>query len=354
MDGIPNLDIPRETATNCGDLNGDGIEDILIKLTFNTTIPTDSTHKLNHFLAYVVYGKTNADNVDLNNLDDKGTSAYGYKIVDLSKTIDISSNFLGNITAPGDINGDAIPDLILDDYTGANNLLPTIKLGSTTNALLGNQTKFTAQGTGTSGNDTINLSTNNIDETLVGGAGDDVIYGNGGADVMYGGAGNDICQLTQNNIDQLKQGVSSNGRLARLDGGGGIDTLSFSGTSASLDLTQIANNRLQSIEKINLGASNSLKVSWSDIQNMTAMNLFNKATGWTGLGDGTVSYHQMVLDGQQTSNVDFTNDGGGWVKTTTASTLLTNTSTSQTYDLYTNASHAAQLLINTKIGTVIF
>ena len=353
-EGIPNLDIPRETATNCGDLNGDGIDDILIKLTFNTTIRSDSAHKLNHFLAYVVYGKTNADNVDLNNLDDNGTSAYGYKIVDLSKTIDVSSNFLGNITAPGDINGDAIPDLILDDYTGANNLLPTVKLGSTTNALLGRQTKFTVQGTGTSGNDTINLNTSNVDETLVGGAGDDVIYGNGGADVMYGGVGNDTFNLTQNNIDQLTQGASSSGRLARVDGGGGTDTLALSGTGVSLDLTQIANNRLQSIEKINLGASNSLKVSWSDIQNMAAMNLFNKATGWTGLGDGTVSYHQMVVDGQQTSNVDFANDGGGWVKTTTASSLLTSTSTSQTYDLYTNASHAAQLLINTKIGTVIF
>jgi hypothetical protein len=81
------------------------------------------------------------------------------------------------------------------------------------------------------------------------------------------------------------------------------------------------------------------------------MNLFNKATGWTGLGDGTVSYHQMVIDGQQ-SKVDFKNDGGGWVKTTSASNFITNTS--ETYDLYTNVSHAAQLLINTKIGTVIF
>jgi hypothetical protein len=168
---------------------------------------------------------------------------------------------------------------------------------------------------------------------------------------MYGGAGNDSFNLTQNNIDQLTRGVSSSGRLARVDGGGGIDTLALSGTGVSLDLTQIANSRLQSIEKINLGVGNNLKVAWSDIQNMSAMNLFNKATGWTGLGDGTVSYHQMVIDGLQ-SKVDFTNDGGGWVKTTSASNLITNTS--ETYNLYTNASHATQLLINTKIGTVIF
>ena len=345
-------EFPRETATNCGDINGDGIDDILIKLAFNTTIAGNSAKKLNHFLAYVVYGKTNTDNIDLATLDDKGTSAYGYKIVDSSQEIDISSYFSGNITAPGDINGDAIPDFILDDYFGVNNLIPKVMLGSTTDKRLGTQSKFTKKGS--SDDDQINLQTTNVDETLVGGAGNDGIFGGGGADVMYGGAGEDTFYLTKNNIEQLTKEVSSSGRLARVDGGGGIDTLLLSGTNVSLDLTQIANSRLQSIEKINLGASNSLKVSWSDIQNMAAMNLFNKATGWTGLGNGTVSYHQLVVDGV-TSKVDFANDGGEWVKkTTNDSTLITNTNTSETYDLYTNANHATQLLINTKIGTVFF
>jgi Ca2+-binding RTX toxin-like protein len=225
-------------------------------------------------------------------------------------------------------------------------------LGSTTDKRLGTQSKFTKKGS--SDDDQINLKTTNVDETLVGGAGNDGIFGGGGADVMYGGAGEDTFYLTKNNIEQLTKEVSSSGRLARVDGGGGIDTLLLSGTNVSLDLTQIANSRLQSIEKINLGASNSLKVSWSDIQNMAAMNLFNKATGWTGLGNGTVSYHQLVVDGL-TSKVDFANDGGEWVKkTTNDSTLITNTKNSETYDLYTNANHATQLLINTKIGTVIF
>jgi len=62
----------------------------------------------------------------------------------------------------------------------------------------------------------------------------------------------------------------------------------------------------------------------------------------------------LVVDGL-TSKVDFANDGGEWLKkTTNDSTLITNTNTSETYDLYTNANHATQLLINTKIGTVIF
>lgn len=356
VDGISNQDAeeyPRETATNCGDINGDGIDDMLIKLAFNTTIAGNSAKKLNHFLAYVVYGKTNTDNIDLATLDETGTSAYGYKIVDSSQEIDISSYFSGNITAPGDINGDAIPDFILDDYFGVNNLIPKVMLGSTTDTRLGTQSKFTKKGS--SDDDQINLQTPNVDETLVGGAGNDGIFGSGGADVMYGGAGEDTFYLTKNNIEQLTKEVSSSGRLARVDGGGGIDTLLLSGTNVSLDLTQIANSRLQSIEKINLGAGNSLKVSWSDIQNMAAMNLFNKVTGWTGLGNGTVSYHQLVVDGLTTSNVDFANNGGEWVKkTTNDSTLITNTKNSETYDLYTNANHATQLLINTKIGTVFF
>jgi hypothetical protein len=350
---ITQRDMPRDTATNCGDINGDGKDDILITLAFNTKITNDANNKLNHFLAYVVYGKSDINNIDLNNLDDKGSSVYGYKIAEYSKKIPIAScNFYGNITAPGDINGDGIPDLIWDDYDanndGANNLLPTVKLGTINNPLIAAaQNKFTANGKGTSGNDVLTGTT--ADETFAGGAGDDVIYGKGGADVVYGGAGNDTCYLNSINIAQLSKGVSTSGRLARIDGGGGIDTLAVDGSNAPLDLTLIADNRLQSIEKINLGATNSLKVSWSDIQNMAAMNLFNKASGWTGFSSDTAPYHQLVVDGQSDSKVSIKGSTTDWAQATTH--VFNST---QEYIVYTNASHAAQLLVNTGCGTVIF
>ena len=344
-------DMARDTATNCGDINGDGLDDILITLAFDTSIALDSAHKLNHFLAYVVYGKSNTNNIDLNTLDDKGTSSYGYKLAEYSKTIDASSNFYGNISAPGDINGDGIPDFIWDDYSQSNNLLPTVKLGSITNSLLGGQNKFTPLDTGTSGNDT--LIGSSVDETFVGGAGNDAIYGNGGADVMYGGAGNDTFYLKQSNIDQLKLGISSSsGRLARIDGGGGTDTLTIDGSQITLDLTLVANSRLQSIEKINLGALNSnntLKVSWSDVQNLAAMNLFNNTSGWSGFSDGNVPYHQLVVDGQSGSKVYINGTSNEWTKTT-----VIDSASHLSYDAYTNSSHAVQLLVNTSCGQAIF
>ncbi len=49
-------DMPRHTAANCGDFNGDGIDDMLISLIFNTRL--SDTEKTNHFLSYVVYGKS--------------------------------------------------------------------------------------------------------------------------------------------------------------------------------------------------------------------------------------------------------------------------------------------------------
>ena len=336
-------DMARDVVTNCGDKNGDGLDDILITLTFNTSIAGDSANKTNHFLAYVVFGKTNLDNIDLGNLGNNG-----YQLANYSKTLPIASPFFGSITAPGDINGDGISDLIQDDYSGDNGLLPTVLLGSASDPLLASaQNKFTFQGT--SGNDPINLKTSNVSETLVGGAGDDAIYGNGGADVMYGGAGNDVFYVNQDNISQLSQGVAASGRFARIDGGGGVDTLSLDGTGITLDLTQIANTRLQSIEKINLGTGNTLKVSWKDIQNMSAMNLFNKSTGWTGADfdtNATIPFHQLVVDGQSLDTVNLID--GGWTKT---SALVMNAN--QSYDAYVSANHAVQLLIKTGISTAI-
>ena len=339
-------DMARDVVTNCGDKNGDGLDDILITLAFNTSIAGDSANKTNHFLAYVVFGKTNLDNIDLGNLGNNG-----YQLANYSKTLPIASPFFGSITAPGDINGDGISDLIQDDYSGDNGLLPTVLLGSASDPLLASaQNKFTFQGT--SGNDPINLKTSNVSETLVGGAGDDAIYGNGGADVMYGGAGNDVFYVNQDNISQLSQGVAASGRFARIDGGGGVDTLSLDGTGITLDLTQIANTRLQSIEKINLGTGNTLKVSWKDIQNMSAMNLFNKSTGWTGADfdtNATMPFHQLVVDGQSLDTVNLID--GGWTKTTSSSALVMNAN--QSYDAYVSANHAVQLLIKTGISTAI-
>ena len=332
------FDEPRDTAANCGDINGDGIDDILIVLAFNTSLNADN--KTNHLLAYVVYGKTDPSAIDLDNL---GTG--GYKLFDYTRSQPVLSNLYGTITAPGDINGDGIEDLIIDDYFKENGLMPSVLLGSSMNQFLGTQNKFTYQGT--SGNDTLNFNTNNKSETYIGGAGDDVIVGNGGADVMYGGAGNDTFYLSSDNVNQLKNPMGAEGRLARIDGGGGIDTLALDGQNISLDLTTIANTRIQSVEKIYLGSNNSVTLSWKDVQNMSAMNIFNSMTGWSGFNASTVKFHQLVIEGSTFNSVSFLQEGG-WAKES-----FTVKNAGQQYSVYNNAAHATELLINQQITAII-
>ena len=332
------VDEPRDTAANCGDINGDGIDDILIVLAFNTSL--NANNKTNHLLAYVVYGKTDPSAIDLDNL---GTG--GYKLFDYTRSQPVLSNLYGTITAPGDINGDGIEDLIIDDYFKENGLMPSVLLGSSMNQFLGTQNKFTYQGT--SGNDTLNFNTNNKSETYIGGAGDDVIVGNGGADVMYGGAGNDTFYLSSDNVNQLKNPMGAEGRLARIDGGGGIDTLALDGQNISLDLTTIANTRIQSVEKIYLGSNNSVTLSWKDVQNMSAMNIFNSKTGWSGFNASTVKFHQLVIEGSTFNSVSFLQEGG-WAKES-----FTVENAGQQYSVYNNAAHATELLINQQITAII-
>ena len=351
------LEMARDTVANCGDINGDGIDDMLVSLAFNTsdalppfTVPgaplPNAPTKTNHLLSYVVYGKTDLTDIDLNNLGNQG-----FKVFEGTKTLPMKAlNYFGNITSAGDINGDGLSDLIFDDYMDTNGGIPTIAFGSSLNQPI-SQWKVTHQGFG--GNDTLTSSSNNLSETFIGGAGDDSIRGNGGADVMYGGAGDDVFYLNTDNTNQLKSPMQANGRLARIDGGGGIDTLSLDGTDITLDLTSISNTRLQSIEKINLvGSGNTLKVSWQDIQNMTAMNLFNNTTtGWSGFSSNTMRYHQLAVDGQSTGSISFLTEGG-WIKES-FSALNINQGAAQNYNVYTNANHATQLLISTNIGNVI-
>ena len=335
-------DMPRHTAANCGDFNGDGIDDMLISLIFNTRL--SDTEKTNHFLSYVVYGKTELGDIDLNDLGNNG-----FKVFEGTRTLPTRSEFFGNVVPVGDINADGLPDLVFDDYFGTQGGTPTVIFGSSIDQPQP-QWKVTHQGF--DGSDTLTSSGVNQSETFIAGAGQDTVWGKGGADVMYAGAGNDVFYLNADNINKLSTPMQNNERLARVDGGGGLDTLALDGSYINVDLTAIANTRLQSIEKINLGGNNKLKLSWQDIQNMSAMNLFNDATsGWSGFSSNTIRHHQLLIDGSATDSVDFLTEGG-WVKEPTT-VQLNNGESIQNYNLYTNTNHATQLLVNTSVGTVI-
>ncbi|MGE0428802.1 MAG: FG-GAP-like repeat-containing protein, partial [Hydrogenophaga sp.] len=344
------------SVSSAGDVNGDGLADLIVGAHYaNPEAGTDAGR------SYVVFGKTGGTPVELSAIE-AGTGG-GFVINGQSD----NDNSGYSVASAGDVNGDGLADLIV----GATWALPATEeeesaagrsyviFGKTdTNAVnlgdvaLGGDAALPIDFAGTSGADTWSGTTES--ETALGGAGNDTLTGNGGADVLYGGAGNDTLVLNAENIDHLSQGLTD-GRLARVDGGGGIDTLAVAGAGVTLDLTQIANqaagdpetgSRIASIEKINLSGTgnNTLTLSVGDVLDMAGMNQFNSGNDWTGLG-ASVLRHQLVIDGDAGDVVSSFEAPGTWSFVGTAS------DGTNTYNVFnaTNSATSAQLLVNVSV-----
>lgn len=109
----------------------------------------------------------------------------------------------------------------------------------------------------TNSNDIINAGGGN--DIVFGNGGNDILDGQGGVDVLFGGVGNDILKLDL---------IDLTGTHATIyDGGSGTDTLRFTGTGQSLDLTGIAQGKIVGIETIDLTGTgnNSLTLNIQDV-----------------------------------------------------------------------------------------
>jgi hypothetical protein len=328
-------------VASAGDVNGDGLADLIIG-----AYQSDPIAGLGAGRSYVVFGKTGTTAIELS---DVAAGTGGFVI-----NGEAASDYSGfSVASAGDVNGDGLADLIVgaiaNDAAGADAGRSYVVFGSTS----GSFSQSTVDQLGTSGVDT--LTGTIAAETLVGGEGNDTLTGNGGADVLYGGAGDDTIVLNASNITALGAGVTD-GNLARVDGGSGLDTFSLDGAGITLDLTAIANqggstpssaSRLESIERIDLTGSgnNTLTLGLNDVLDMAGMNLINSSTqvalGWT---NDTYSFlasegHQLIIDGNALDVVTAT---GGW---TLAGTVTNST---ETYNVYNQGTYA-QLLIDTDI-----
>lgn len=208
-----------------GDVNGDGLQDLIVGAPFN------DAGGLSAGSAYVVLGSSDGFGSELN----------GRSIVDvtlLSQTQgftiqgDAASDRLGYaVSAAGDINGDGFDDLVVgarygtDGGTNAGEAY--IVFGGNT----GSESTSPVSESGTSGVD-----------NFTGNAGDDSFGSISTGDVVRGGAGDDVTTVTS--LD-----------FASIDGGNGYDEVAFDGAGLSLDLTGALRRSLNSIEAFDLTGS---------------------------------------------------------------------------------------------------
>ncbi|WP_375470317.1 hypothetical protein [uncultured Nostoc sp.] len=220
------------SVSSAGDINGDGIDDLIIGA------PYASPNGFSSGQSYVVFGSKRGFGAQFNLSTLNGSNGFainGINEFDQSGT---------SVSSAGDINGDGIDDLIIGapfaspngNFSGQSYVLFGGKnIGSGTSPIL----------TGTAGTDTLfgTISNNIID----GKAGNDTLTGNGGQDkfVIRLGDGNDI-------ITDFS-GVGGKGSNPSAAVIANVDTLQFIGsglTARNLQLTENGNNLEVTFENV--------------------------------------------------------------------------------------------------------
>lgn len=249
LDGIDANDYAGSSVSGLGDINGDGLDDLIVSAPFaDPTAPRSEAGQ-----SYVVYGRTATTDIDLTQIE-SGTGTLGFMINGFG-----SGDRAGvSVSAAGDVNGDGFEDILVgadrDDPNNGDAGASFVIFGGNFNNLnttIGDAANNTF--TGTAGAD-----------RLIGGRGDDTITSNG-ADVIRGGEGDDVIQV--NAFD-----------FADIDGGTGTDTLELVGGIGILDLSSIDNESLDSIERIDLvrgtgSHANTLRITPDELTRMSDNNV---------------------------------------------------------------------------------
>ncbi len=294
--GLGQYDHLGHSVGSAGDVNGDGLDDLIVDA---------------HGETYVIFG-TDAGfgaSIDLAAL----TPSQGFVI----NGADYDRYATGEVSGVGDINGDGFDDLLLGAPLLGGAAGSSRFYAGESYVIYGRDFTGGVGFAGTAGADS--LVGTKADEIFVGAQGNDTLEGGGGADVFQGAEGDDAVSIST--LD-----------FSLVDGGTGKDTLAVDGASLSLDLTELANNRIQGIERIDI----------------------------TGTGANTLALRVLdVLDLSDSSNMlivkgdadDEASIGAGWTAASSGGTNGDGTSTieGRSFQIYTSGQ--ATLLIDQDVNT---
>jgi hypothetical protein len=224
------------SVSSAGDVNGDGIDDLIVGA-YGADAGGSSAGA-----AFIVFGSGTP--ITSVNLDDIAAGTGGFKV-----SGETAFDFAGySVSSAGDVDGDGFDDLFIGAY---NNDSDGPSAGAAYVIYGGNFTGAVTQA-GTAADDTLTGSA--AIDVFIGGDGADALIGGGGADVLRGGAGDDDLHI-------------SDASFARVDGGHGVDALVIDGAGVALDLTAIGDTKLTGVEEIDLTGSgnNSLTLSVTEV-----------------------------------------------------------------------------------------
>ena len=176
--GVDAIDHSGRSVSGAGDINGDGLDDLIVGARF-----ADPNGATSSGASYLVFGKSDGSAVELS-LVELGINGF---VINGAGGDDQSGR---SVSGAGDVNGDGFDDLIVG-ADGANS--NGVSNNGASYVIFGGRGSDLAR-RGTTGADT--LTGDGMANQLIGGAGDDVLVGGGGADVLRGGAGDDILAIS--------------------------------------------------------------------------------------------------------------------------------------------------------------
>jgi hypothetical protein len=282
LDGNNGITLNGATAkddaaiSTAGDINGDGFDDLIVGAEDHTNFGNYGAGS-----SFLLFGSSSlASTIELSEINaSNGFIFLGQNFEDYSGT---------NVSQAGDVNGDGFDDLLISapnaDPNGISNAGTTYLLYG------GNQFTGSATQSGDSSDNTLTGTT--AQDIIAGGLGDDIIIGSGGTDVLRGGAGDDTLAISDTSFQII-------------NGGTGTDTLRLDGTDKTLNLTSLADNKIQNIENIDLSQSgnHTVALKLSDVLNISDSTNTLKIIGSTS-GDTVTANSETWTQG--TSSGGFT------------------------------------------------